>query len=31
MNIPILDEKQEGELIAMIQDVIIDIAKGMKK
>tara|TARA_Y100001938_G_scaffold37132_1_gene51275 strand:- start:419 stop:616 length:198 start_codon:yes stop_codon:yes gene_type:complete len=31
MNIPILDEKQEGELIAMIQDVIIDVAKGMKK
>ena len=31
LNVPILDEKQEGELISNIQDVIIDVIKGMKK
>lgn len=31
MNIPVLNEKQEGELIGMVQDVIIDVVEGMKK
>lgn len=31
INIPILDEKQEGELIEMVQDVILDVAEGMRK
>ena len=31
LNIPVLNEKQEGELIGMVQDVIIDVVEGMKK
>ena len=31
INIPVLNEKQEGELIGMVQDVIIDVVEGMKK
>ena len=31
LNVPILDEKQESELIGIVQDVMIKVVKGMKK
>ena len=31
LNVPILNEKQESELIGIVQDVMIKVVKGMKK
>ena len=31
LNVPLLSESQESELIEIVQDVIIEVAEGMKK
>ena len=31
LNIPILNEKQESDLIEIVQDTLIEVAEGMKK
>ena len=31
VNLPILNEKQEAELLGIVHEIIVDVAKDMKK
>ena len=31
LNIPVLNERQESELIGMVQDIFVDTVEGMRK